>query len=301
LTKIKVIWIISVWPGFLKNLGHRSDRVQPTQHRQSFAWVQLSSPRPSPSYVALNQLSSTGPVPSGLGPGALARGPLEAMRAPTLSAPDATATVLDIIPGVIDLHPEADTAGVIFCAIPIRDWDPGSDPTDLGMAGRPPDSTALDDPPPMPNDGPATTEAGGPPATLKGEDDGRASLPDPPSLVGRGQGVEAPRAPPHGPAVPYFPPPPCPPARAFHCRVEGLQPARRNFQKELGGGGGMVGARAGPGRDSWWARVHLHVSTRGQPHGPPPTPFPGGVVAYLRETSGWGLFLDRHRHRGAGE
>jgi len=41
-------------------------------------------------------------------------------------------------------------------------------------------------------------------------------------------------------------------------------------------GGGVVGARAGPGGDSWWARVHLHVSTRGQPRGPPPTPFPGG-------------------------
>jgi len=76
------------------------------------------------------------------------------------------------------LHPEADRAGVIFCTIPIRDWDPGSDPTDLGMAGRSPDSTALDDPP-EPNNGPAPTEPGGPPATLEGEDDGRTSPPDP--------------------------------------------------------------------------------------------------------------------------
>jgi len=67
--------------------------------------------------------------------------PREPQRYPRLTP------VLDIITGVIDLHPEADTAGVIFCAIPIRDWDPGSDTTDLGMAGRPPDSRALDDPP----------------------------------------------------------------------------------------------------------------------------------------------------------
>jgi len=98
--------------------------------------------------------------------------------------------VIDIIPGLVDLHPATDTAGVIFCAIPIRDWDPGSDPTDLGMAGRPPDSTAMDDP--MPNDGPAPpvpgphkragreeTEAGGPPATLGGADDGSTSPSDP--------------------------------------------------------------------------------------------------------------------------
>jgi len=31
----------------------------------------------------------------------------------------------------------------------------------------------------MPNNGPAPTEAGGPPAALEGEDDGRTSLPDP--------------------------------------------------------------------------------------------------------------------------
>jgi len=40
-----------------------------------------------------------------------------------------------------------------------------------------------------------------------------------PSPVGRGQGVESPRATPHGPTVPYFQPPPWPPVRAFHCRV----------------------------------------------------------------------------------
>jgi len=82
---------------------------------------QLSSPRPCPSFVALDHLSSTSPLPSGPGPGALAGGPREARGAPTLSAPDANATVLDIIPGVVDLHPATDTAGLIFCAIPIRD------------------------------------------------------------------------------------------------------------------------------------------------------------------------------------
>jgi len=83
-----------------------------------------------------------------------------------------------------------DAAGVIFCAVPIRDWDPGSDLTDLGMACRPPDSTALDHL--MPSDGPdpplpgphqragrEETEADGPPATLEGEDDGGTSLSDP--------------------------------------------------------------------------------------------------------------------------
>jgi len=56
---------------------------------------------------------------------------------------------------------------------------------------------------------------------------GQQMLLHPPSPVGRGQGVEAPRAPPNGPAVPYFPPTPCPPVRALDRRVEGLQPARR--------------------------------------------------------------------------
>jgi len=86
------------------------------------------------------------------------------------------------------LHPVTATAGLIFRAVPIRDWYPG--PTDLGMAGRPPDSIALEHS--MPSDGPATplpgphqragreeTESGGPPATLEGEGDGGTSLSDP--------------------------------------------------------------------------------------------------------------------------
>jgi len=98
---------------------------------------------------------------------------------------------LDSLPGVLDLHPVTDTVGVIFCAIPIRDWGPDSDLTDLRMAGRPPVSTALDQP--MPSDGPAPplpgphqragreeTEADVPPATLGGgADDGSTSLSDP--------------------------------------------------------------------------------------------------------------------------
>jgi len=53
--------------------------------------------------------------------------------------------------------------------------------------------------------------------------------------AGRGQGVGTSRAAPHGPAVAYFPPPPWSSVRAFNCRVEGLQPARRHLQEKLGG------------------------------------------------------------------
>jgi len=59
---------------------------------------------------------------------------------------DTTGTALDSLPGVVDLHPVADNVGVIFCVIPIRDWDPDSDLTDLGMAGRPPVPTPQDPP-----------------------------------------------------------------------------------------------------------------------------------------------------------
>jgi len=103
---------------------------------------------------------------------------------------DTTVTALDSLPGVVDLHPVTDDDGVIFCAVPIRDWDPDSDLADLGMAGRPPVSTALDHP--MPSDGPAPhlpgpyqragreeTDDDGPPATLGGADDGSTSLSDP--------------------------------------------------------------------------------------------------------------------------
>jgi len=112
----------------------------------------------------------------------------------------------------------------------------------------------------------------------------------PPSPVGRGQGVEAPRATPHGPAVPIFPPPPWPPVRAFHGRIEGLQPVRRHFQEEPGGLGGIVGARAGPGGDSWWSRVYLHVSPRGLPLAPPPTPFPLGWLPTCGKPRGGSSF-----------
>jgi len=90
---------------------------------------------------------------------------------------DTTETALDSLPWVVDLHPVADNVGVIFCVIPIRDWDQDSDLTDLGMAGRPPVSTPQD--PPNPSDGTAPplpgphqragrlkTVADGPPATL---------------------------------------------------------------------------------------------------------------------------------------
>jgi len=100
--------------------------------------------------------------------------------------------------------------------------------------------------------------------------------------------VEAPCAPPHGPAVPYFTTPPWPPVRALHCRVEELQPARFHLQEELGGVG-VNGALAGQGGDSWRARVHLHVAARRQPRGPPPAHFPGGLAPYYRETPGWAL------------
>jgi len=59
---------------------------------------------------------------------------------------DTTGTALDSLPRVVDLHPVADNVGVIFFVIPIRDWDPDSDLTDLGMAGRRPVSTPQDPP-----------------------------------------------------------------------------------------------------------------------------------------------------------
>jgi len=65
------------------------------------------------------------------------------------SMDDTTETALDSLPGVVDLHPVADNVGVIFCVIPIRDWDPDSDLTDLGLAGRPTVPTPQD-PPPFP-------------------------------------------------------------------------------------------------------------------------------------------------------
>jgi len=40
-------------------------------------------------------------------------------------------------------------------------------------------------------------------------------------------------------------------------------------------GGGVIGAWGVTGGDPWWARIQLHAATRGQPRGPPPTPFPG--------------------------
>jgi len=54
---------------------------------------------------------------------------------------------------VVDLHPATDTAGVFFCAIPTRDWNPDSNPNDLVVAGRPPDPAAPDEP--MLDEGPA--------------------------------------------------------------------------------------------------------------------------------------------------
>jgi len=60
---------------------------------------------------------------------------------------------------------------------------------------------------------------------------------------------------------------------------------------------GVVGARAGPGGDSWRARVYLHVADEGNRAALHRHLF-RGVASYLRETPGWALLLDRQRHRG---
>jgi len=87
------------------------------------------------------------------------------------------------------LHPATDTAGVFFCAIPNRDWNPDSNPNDLLVAGRPPDSAAPEEPmlddglaPPLlgPHHGAGRdAEAGGSPATPEGEGDCGTTPPDP--------------------------------------------------------------------------------------------------------------------------
>jgi len=67
------------------------NRPIPTGPAQtSLAWDKPNCPAPPPTFVALDQLSSPCPLPSGPGPGALAGGPHEATGAPTLSAPDTT-------------------------------------------------------------------------------------------------------------------------------------------------------------------------------------------------------------------
>jgi len=108
----------------------------------------------------------------------------------------------------------------------------------------------------------------------------------PPSPVGRGQGVEAPRAPPHGPTVPYFPPPPCLPSGPSTAGLRGSN-LPVTISKEFGGAEWLehvpdrAGTRGGPGLTSTSphegnrAALHPHLfrggwlPTCGKPRGGP--------------------------------
>jgi len=72
-------------------------------------------------------------------------------------------------------------------------------------------------------------------------------------------------------------PPPAIATRASHSLIPTTSVVSRPGPLPGGsrGAGGVTGARAVLGRHTGRARVCLHVAARGQPLGPPPTPFPG--------------------------